>query len=357
MAYLYQRGRVWWLGWRDQAGKEHQKSLRTSEQGVAEETLKQCQENEGKNPEASPPPATLSELWERYLEANASRLAPETIVGLRWRFRLFAEFVGEKQAPQTVTPDTIRRFMDKRSRKVKRDAVLSDLRHLSAIFGFAVREGWLPENPFTRVKRGPVSRRVFDLLSDVEVDGCLSRLSKPKEGEDPQHQAERQQLHALVVTALYAGLRRSELLRLQWSHLDFERGRLHVKGQTKTYRERTIPMHRVLRETLQVLPRRSDFVFPSPTGKPWQAGNLDRLRRHYRIPGWHAFRHLFCTRLLQSGADLETVRVLAGHSNLTTTAIYLHSIDKVQVAAIDRLPGLAEGKVEDAQAERKSSGS
>jgi integrase len=148
-----------------------------------------------------------------------------------------------------------------------------------------------------------------------------------------------------------------KLPRLQWSHLDFERGRLHVKGQTNTYRERTIPMHRILKGVLQALPRRSDFVFPSPTGKPWQAGNLDRLRRHHKIPGWHAFRHLFCTRLLQSGADLETVRVLAGHSNLTTTAIYLHSIDKTQVAAIDRLPGLTEGKVEDARAEAESSGS
>ena len=315
MAYLYQRGRVWWLGWRDQAGKEHQKSLETQDRDLAEDALKQYQVNVGKSPEASPPP-TLSELWERYLEANASRLAVETVVGLRWRFRLFAEFVGEKQAPQTVTPDVIRRFMDRRSRKVKRDAVLSDLRHLSAIFGFAVREGWLPENPFTRVKRGPVSRRVFDLLSDAEVDQCLSRLSEPAEGEDSQHQAERQQLHALVVTALYAGLRRSELLRLQWSHLGFERGRLHVKGQTKTYRERTIPMHRVLAETLRALPRGDEYVFPSPGGKPWQASNLDKLRRHYRIPGWHGFRHLFCTRLLQSGADLETVRVLAGHSNL-----------------------------------------
>jgi len=339
MAYLYQRGRVWWLGWRDQAGKEHQKSLRTSEQNVAEEALKQYQKNEGKNPEALPPPATLAELWERYLEANASRLATETIVGLRWRFRLFAEFVGVKLAPQTVTPDIIRRYMAKRSRTVKRDAVLSDLRHLSAIFGFAVREGWLPENPFTRVKRGPVSRRVFDLLTDAEVQECLSRLSKPGEEEDSQHQTEREQLRGLVMTALYAGLRRSELLRLQWSHLDFERGKLHVKGQTKTYRERTVPMHRALAEVLQALPRRGEHLFPSPTGKPWQASNLDKLRRHYTVPGWHAFRHLFCTRLLQSGADLETVRVLAGHSNLTTTAIYLHSIDKVQVAAIERLPG------------------
>jgi integrase len=260
-------------------------------------------------------------------------------VGLRWRFRLFAEFVGAKQAPQTVTPDIIRRFMDRRGRKVKRDAVLSDLRHLSAVYGFAVKEGWLLENPFTRVKRGPATRRVYSLLTDAEVDECLSRLSKSEEGEAPEHHAEREQLRGLVMTALYAGLRRSELLRLQWGHLDFERGKLHVKGQTKTYRERTVPMHRALAEVLRALPRRSEYAFPSPKGKAWQPGNLDCLRRHYKIPGWHQFRHLFCTRLLQSGADLETVRVLAGHSNLATTAIYLHSIDKVQVAAIERLPG------------------
>jgi integrase len=146
------------------------------------------------------------------------------------------------------------------------------------------------------------------------------------------------ELHAALMTALYAGLQRGELVWLEWDHIDFERDLLHVRGPVKNYRERTIPLHAGLRQALEALPRQSSHVFPSPDGKQWNESNLDKLRRSHGLPGWHSFRHLFATRLLQSGADLETVRVLMGHRNLATTARYLHSLSHVQRAAIDRLP-------------------
>ena len=218
-------------------------------------------------------------------------------------------------------------FRAKRRRKVSRATALGDLRHLGPVFSFAVERGWLTQNPLSSVKKGTAPEPIIEVPTDEEIEEALARAQKA----DPE-------LHGLMVTALYAGLRRSELLRLKWEHVDFERGFLHVRGQTKNYQERSIPLHQKVRGSLMSLQRRSDYVFPSPGGKQADVSKVDRLRRKHELPGWHSLRHAFATRLLQSGADLETVRVLMGHRNLQTTARYLHTVGRVKKEAIDRLP-------------------
>ena len=334
MAYLYRRPKdtgVFWIGWQDAEGKARQRSLRTRDQDVAERVLEQHERNEVRAREGKPaapasdPPTRLSELWERYREANEAPLAVNTVNGYGARWRRFIRFAGDVN-PVTVTPEIIERFRASRARKVGRATVIGDLRHLSPIFTFAVERGWLAENPLSRVKKGTAPKPIIEVPTDAEVEKALARAKQA----DPE-------LEAMMLTAYYAGLRRGELIRLRWEHLDFERGLLHVRGETKNYEERSIPLHDRLRRALELLPRRAQHVFPSPEGKQCQPGNLDRLRRQHKLPGWHSLRHAFATRLLQNGADLETVRVLMGHRNLSTTARYLHSIGKVQRQAINAL--------------------
>ena len=51
----------------------------------------------------------------------------------------------------------------------------------------------------------------------------------------------------------------------------------------------------------------------------------------------HDMRHTFCTRLLQAGVDVATVRDLAGHSDLSVTSVYLHSGPASRIAAVAKL--------------------
>jgi integrase len=95
-----------------------------------------------------------------------------------------------------------------------------------------------------------------------------------------------------------------------------------------------LPLADHVRDTLakwhaQTGGRPDDYVFSSPkTGD-----RFDNFKKRWRtvfnragIEGVtpHSLRHTFCSRLIQAGADLESVRRLAGHSSIAVTAIYLH---------------------------------
>lgn len=62
------------------------------------------------------------------------------------------------------------------------------------------------------------------------------------------------------------------------------------------------------------------------------------LKRHgLRHRSFHSVRHFFCTTLLQRGADIELVRVVAGHSDVATTMRYLHA--RAEAASVFMVPG------------------
>ncbi|GAA5484819.1 integron integrase [Haloferula sargassicola] len=209
-----------------------------------------------------------------------------------------------------------------------------------------------------------IRKRLPVVLSEREVSQVLSELGEPWK---------------LVGSLMYgSGLRISEAMRLRVKDLDFDRGQI-VLRETKGGRERVVPLPESLEERLRqaveasrkvhegdvergegrvTLPRAMERKYRGQAKNfPWfwlfPAVKLVRdeqgeLRRHHLHEGSmqklfkeavhrvgltkratsHSLRHSFATHLLERGTDIRTVQELLGHSDVSTTMIYLHVLKK-----------------------------
>ena len=144
--------------------------------------------------------------------------------------------------------------------------------------------------------------------------------------------------------ALNTGLRRNELCYLRWDDVNLEKEFLLVQSHPedsynpKDYEIRRIKLNRdamlLLRQVRSNCYPDIPYVFPNRFGEP-RKNNLSRdLRQLLKEAGvinkggWHCARRTFASHLLMAGADLESVRVILGHSDLDTTKKYLNVTDK-----------------------------
>jgi len=156
-----------------------------------------------------------------------------------------------------------------------------------------------------------------------------------------------------MATMLYAGLRRGEVIRLQFRNVDLEEGVIHVL-QAKGVgggKDRVVviceDLKRILIRYLRERDRRgyTNPEFFSSTRKrgggvtaPTLKVMVDRLRVASGVRfTLHQLRHSFVTHLLRAGAPLHVVRDLAGHANIATTMIYTRVFDSDRRSNIEKI--------------------
>lgn len=219
----------------------------------------------------------------------------------------------------------------------------------------AVQDGLIRVNPAIGCKLPPKKAREMQVLTRDELQRFLI-------------QAQAEGYYELFLLELATGLRRGELMALQWDDLDFKTGVLtvnkqvyDVKGellvsQPKTkasIRKIVLPpaLVEVLREYKETV--HSRWMFPSPVKEDMPLGPGVALKRLHAIlehagckhVRFHDLRHTFATLALENGMDVKTLSAMLGHvSAATTLDIYTHITDDMQrtaAANIDRGIGKA----------------
>lgn len=148
----------------------------------------------------------------------------------------------------------------------------------------------------------------------------------------------------MILLAMNTGIRRGELFNITWSDVNFELATLTIRAEiNKSSRIRYIPLNN---EALQVLQKwRSlttgeNLVF-SNNGLPFKSIKKawSNLKRRAQIDNfrWHDFRHHFASKLVMAGVDLNTVRELLGHADISTTLRYAHLAPEHKANAVAKL--------------------
>ncbi len=144
---------------------------------------------------------------------------------------------------------------------------------------------------------------------------------------------------------LFTGMRRNELINLEWADVDFDRCLIRIRHKPffkpKWGHERNIPILSQMRELLERIDRKADFwVFHSKTGKKLYQYTLYRdfkkvINRSAKLKDLgvdiHLLRHTFCSNLVISGVQLPVVQKVMGHKSIKTTMRYAHLNDSFLV--------------------------
>ena len=240
-----------------------------------------------------------------------------------------------KNRVSDLTVEDAEKYKTKRSQSVRPATVNRGLTLAKHMLAKAVEWKMIADNPFRGVRNLDVPKRDERVLSaDEEVKllaGC--------------NQVRSRLLRSLVVLALNTGMRRGELLGLEWSRVDLDQRTIRILNAKSEAGRRVIPMNATVHSLLSDLAKSatSPLVFPS-NRKPGE--KLLDLKKGFKkavqlagIPHirFHDLRHSFATRLIRAGVDIITVQKLLGHSKITMTERYAHSLADVKMAAVSKL--------------------
>lgn len=212
---------------------------------------------------------------------------------------------------------------------------------LRSFYRFAMREGLLRISPMLKIQGPKTSRPLPVFVEQGPMDELLNvKVFEKAEDDDPAGL----QLAQLILELFYGtGMRRSELIHLKQSNFNSSQKTVKVLG--KRNKERIIPVTELLsrlmveyiaqksKQGTPVAPDGGDYLLQHPkTGRKLSETFVYKLVKNYlaktttidkKSP--HVLRHTFATHLLNKGADLNAIKELLGHANLSATQVYTHN--------------------------------
>ena len=293
---------------------------------------------------------TIDRLWQSYLK---TRKAGPGLIADRARYHKYIEKPFGSKEPKEILPLELERLRINLLKKKAPQTVKHVLNLLTWISNYGAKNQ-LCEGLSFFVKKPVVNNTKTENLTPKQIKNLLDTIDN-----QPNYQ-----VGNLMKVALFTGMRKGELLNLQWRDLDFERGFITIRDP-KGGKDQIIPMNDAAREVLAAHPNEgSDYVFPGIDGG--KRATVDKAARKIKeaagLPkdfrALHGLRHVYASILAESGqVDMYTLQKLLTHKDPRMTQRYAHLRDETLKKAAQVASDIVSYVAKDQEAEKQKVGS
>lgn len=271
----------------------------------------------------------LEEKYAPWLKSRNPKTAYKTIKAFESSFPALMDF-----QLSDINAWEIEKWRNKRlTDGVKPATTNRQINTIKGCLSRAVEWGAIDSHDLNKVKTLTVDNSKVRYLSKDEE----TRLRDNLKGSDTEF------LEVIVLLALNTGMRKGELLSLEWNHINFDNKIVTVDFQNaKSGNTRHLPLNTQAFNTLKLWQQETDgigFVFKDKNNAqlkdfPYVWGALldEAQITNFRF---HDLRHHFASKLVMASVDLNTVRELLGHSDLKMTLRYAHLAPEHKAAAVN----------------------
>lgn len=263
---------------------------------------------------------TVGKLWTEY---KSHRPDSKNLRTDQSRYNLYLKEAFGKNEPHEIGQLQIDRLRITLLKKKSPQTVKHVLGLLKRIINFGKDKG-LADGLKFKIQMPTVNNQKTEDLTPEQLEKLLKVLGDSSNVD----------VAGMMKMALFTGMRKGELFKLQWQDVDFERGFIHIRDP-KGGEDQKIPLNDAAKEFLENHPRsKSPFVFPGKDGEQrasMQQG-VNKIRKDAGLPKdfrpMHGLRHVFASMLASSGqVDIYTLQRLLTHKSPVMTQRYAHLRD------------------------------
>ena len=342
MAYIYQRGNIFWYRVRIE-GNEYRGSTKTDNKKFAQQIANTIESDLVRKKFSMPFKNNYIFLtaWEQYINSlSVNNKTKELRIYLSKHF--LPDFKGKQISD--ITQSDIKKYQLKRKVEImampknigKKESGISfrsvnlEVNTLNHFFNFCIEKGLIEKNPAAGVKKLNELSRLKTLSdSDIEklIAGATNKLTRD-----------------LITFLIYTGCRKGEALNLKWDDVDMQNDVIAIKG-TKTKYDRYIPISKPLKELLSGIEKKQDclYVFNKNGAK---LGDFKKsFHTACKNAGFkdlhiHDLRHVFASKMVMNGTSLFITGELLGHRTTQMTKRYSHLVPDTLKKAVDEVWGI-----------------
>ena len=312
----------------------------------------------------------FAEQW--FKEYAEIKLKASTIRYYQWTSKRVYKEIGHLRMDK-ITTRTIQKFVSKLSNEKRLNAKPEEattlspktiklyVSFISTVFDYAIRMQMVSSNPCSNVVLPTMKQKERQVYTMEEVQLMLDLFEEERE--------KNQQYVMFFTLAIFTGLRRGELLGLEWKDFDWENNLMHVERNSLWTKEKGMYTDTPkTKGSVRVLKLPAELMATLKRYREWQTGykqslgdqwiENDRLftkwdgspmhnrspykfleafckRHNMRFCNVHSIRHFHASVMILNGIDVKTVQSCLGHNDATTTlSIYAHTFQEAQARAM-----------------------